>query len=206
MKKRDVLIVVDVQNDFCPGGALAVAEGDLVVPVINRIMGGFYRVVATQDWHPKNHVSFASNHPGKKPFEQIMIGEITQTLWPDHCVPGTKGAAFHEGLHADRFDLVVRKGTNPAVDSYSAFLENDKKIRTGLDGYLKSVKAGRVFLAGLATDYCVFFSAMDAASFGFKTTVIIDACRGIDVPEHNIEISIQAMKKKGITIITSDTL
>jgi nicotinamidase/pyrazinamidase len=206
MEKRDVLIVVDVQNDFCPGGALAVAEGDLVVPVINRIMGRFYRVVATQDWHPREHVSFASNHPGKKPFEQIRIGEIAQTLWPDHCVPGTKGAAFHEGLDADRFDLVVRKGTNPAVDSYSAFLENDKITMTGLDGYLKSIKAERLFLAGLATDYCVFFSAMDAASFGFQTAVIIDACRGIDMPENNIENSVQAMKKKGIEIITSDDL
>ena len=206
MKKRNVLIVVDVQNDFCPGGALAVTEGDLVVPIINRIMGSFHRVVATQDWHPREHVSFASNHPGKKPFEQIRIGDLSQTLWPDHCVPGTKGADFHEGLHADRFDLVVRKGSNPAVDSYSAFLENDKKTRTGLDGYLKSIKAERLFLAGLATDYCVFFSAMDAVSFGFKTVVIIDACRGIDVPDNNIEISLQTMKKKGINIITSGDL
>jgi nicotinamidase/pyrazinamidase len=206
MKKRNVLIVVDVQNDFCPGGALEVKEGDRVVPVINRIMDGFYRVVATQDWHPRDHVSFASNHSGRKPFEQIKIGDITQTLWPDHCVPGTRGAAFHEGLHADRFDLVVRKGSDPAVDSYSAFLENDKKTRTGLDGYLKSIQAEQVFLAGLATDYCVFFSAMDAVSFGFKTLVVIDACRGIDVPENSIEISVQTMKKKGVEIITSDLL
>lgn len=206
MKKHDVLIVVDVQNDFCPGGALEVKGGDLVVPVVNRIMDRFYRVVATQDWHPGDHVSFASNHPGKKSFEQIRIGDIMQTLWPDHCVPGTKGAAFHEDLNADRLDLVVRKGTNPQVDSYSAFLENDKVTRTGLDGYLKSVKATGVFLAGLATDYCVFFSAMDAASFGFNTAVIIDACRGIDVPENNIDVSIKAMKKKGVNIITSDDL
>jgi nicotinamidase/pyrazinamidase len=206
MVNRDILLVVDVQNDFCPGGALAVKEGDRVVPVINRIMDRFYRVVATQDWHPQNHISFASNNPGKKPYEQIRIGDITQTLWPDHCVPGTIGAAFHAGLRTDRFDLVVRKGSNPAVDSYSAFLENDKIIKTGLEGYLKSVKAERVFLAGLATDYCVFYSAMDAVSFGFNTTVIIDACRGIDVPENNIELSVQAMRMNGVQIITSDNL
>lgn len=206
MVNRDILLVVDVQNDFCPGGALAVKKGDRVVPVINRIMDRFHRVVGTQDWHPQNHISFASNHPGKKPYEQIRVGDIIQTLWPDHCVPGTNGSAFHAGLRADRFDLVVRKGSNPAVDSYSAFLENDKIIKTGLEGYLHSIKAGRVFLAGLATDYCVFYSAVDAVSFGFNTTVIIDACRGIDIPENNIELSIQVMKMKGIQIITSDNL
>jgi nicotinamidase/pyrazinamidase len=206
MVNRDILLVVDVQNDFCPGGALAVKEGDRVVPVINRIMDRFHRVVATQDWHPQNHISFASNHPGKKPYEQIRLGDINQILWPDHCVPGTEGSAFHAGLHADRFDLVVRKGSNPAVDSYSAFLENDKIIKTGLEGYLQSIKAERVFLAGLATDYCVFYSAMDAVSFGFNTTVIIDACRGIDVPENNIELSVQAMRMNGVQIITSDNL
>jgi nicotinamidase/pyrazinamidase len=206
MAKHDILLVVDIQNDFCPGGALPVHNGDQVIPVINRIMDRFYRVVATQDWHPQNHVSFASNHPGKRPYDQIRIGDIMQTLWPDHCVPGTRGAAFHKDLRTDRFDLVVRKGSHPAVDSYSAFLENDKIIKTGLDGYLKSVAAERVFLAGLATDYCVFYSAMDAVSFGFDTAVVIDACRGIDIPENNIDISIQTMKKKGITIITSEKL
>jgi len=206
MATRDVLIVTDVQNDFCPGGALAVGEGDRIVPVINGIIDRFHRIVATQDWHPKHHMSFASNHPGKKPYDQVELGGIVQTLWPDHCVAGTAGAGFHPGLNPDRFDIIVRKGTNPAVDSYSAFLENDKKTRTGLDGYLKSIGADRVFFCGLATDYCVFYSAMDAASFGFDTLVIIDACRGIDVPAGSIERSIGEMKGKGIRMIESKEL
>ncbi len=206
MKTRDVLIVTDVQNDFCPGGALAVREGDLVVPVINGIMGRFHRVVATQDWHPENHASFASNHPGKKPFDQVDQGGGMQTLWPDHCVAGTAGAAFHPGLHAAHFNLIVRKGSNPAVDSYSAFLENDKITVTGLEGYLKAIGADRVFLCGLATDYCVFYSAMDSISSGFTTAVVIDACRGIDVPDGSIDRSIREMRQKGIRIIGSKDL
>ena len=206
MSKQDILIVTDVQNDFCPGGALAVNEGGAIVPLVNNIMDKFHRVVATQDWHPKNQVSFASNHPGKKPYDVIQLGAVTQVLWPDHCVIGTPGADFHPDLHKDKFHLIVRKGSNPSVDSYSTFLENDKKTKTGLDGYLKAVNAGRVFLCGLATDYCVFYSAMDAASFGFKTYVIIDACRGIDVPENNIERSIQAMKDAKIKIIKSSEI
>ena len=206
MAKHDTLIVVDVQNDFCPGGALAVNEGNAIVPVINGIMPGFTRVVATQDWHPRDQVSFASNHPGSKPYDVIALGGIEQVLWPDHCVAGTTGADFHPRLQTERFHLIVRKGTNPAVDSYSAFLENDKKIKTGLDGYLKAVGAERIFLCGLATDYCVFYSAIDAAQFGFKTYVIIDACRGIDVPENNIERSLSAMKDRGIQIVQSNEL
>ncbi len=206
MAGRDVLIVTDVQNDFCPGGALAVREGDLIVPVINGIMDRFHRVVATQDWHPGNHASFASSHPGKKPFEQMDLDGIVQTLWPDHCVAGTDGAGFHPGLNPDRFDIIVRKGTNPAVDSYSAFLENDKKTRTGLDGYLASIGAERVFFCGLATDYCVLYSVMDAVSFGFNTTVILDACRGIDVPAGSIDRSIGEMKRKGVRIIEAKDL
>jgi nicotinamidase/pyrazinamidase len=205
---RDVLIVTDVQRDFCPGGALAVKDGDAVVPVINKILKleKFDRVVATQDWHPRDQVSFASNNAGKYPFEQVEIGEVTQTLWPDHCIAGTDGAAFHPDLKTDRFDLIIRKGTNPSVDSYSAFLENDKKMKTGLDGYLTSVGTDRVYLCGLATDYCVFFSAMDAVGFGFKTHVIIDACRGIDVPKGNIDRCVAEMKKKKIEIITTEQL
>ncbi len=206
MTTRDVLIVTDVQNDFCPGGALAVSGGDLVVPVINGIMDRFHLVAATQDWHTKNHASFASNHTGRKPFDQAELGGLIQTLWPDHCVAGTAGAAFHPGLHTDHFNLIVRKGSNPAVDSYSAFLENDKRTVTGLDGYLKAVGTGRLFFCGLATDYCVFFSAMDAVSFGFDTTVLIDACRGIDVPGGSIDRSIREMKQKGIRIIESEDL
>ncbi len=206
MTSRDVLLVVDVQNDFCPEGALAVRGGGLVVPVINGIMGRFHRIVATQDWHTKNHASFASSHPDTNPFEQIKLGGIVQTLWPDHCVAGTAGAAFHPGLHTDHFNLIVRKGSNPAVDSYSAFLENDKKTATGLDGYLKAIGADRLFICGLATDYCVFFSAMDAVSLGFNVAVILDACRGIDVPDGSIDQSVVVMKQKGIRIIESKDL
>lgn len=206
MNNSDILIVVDVQNDFCPGGALAVKEGDRIVPVINGIMDRFQIIVATQDWHTTHHASFASAHPGKKPYEQIDLNGVRQTLWPDHCVAGTAGAAFHPSLRDDRFNLIVRKGNNPSVDSYSAFLENDKKIKTGLDGYLKAVGAARLFLCGLATDYCVFFSAMDAVDFGFTAFVILDACRGIDVPDNNIDRSIAEMKKKGIRIISAGDL
>ncbi len=206
MPNQDILIVTDVQNDFCPGGALAVKDGDQIVPLINRIMEKFHRVVATQDWHPQNQVSFASNHPGKKPYDVIDAGGVSQVLWPDHCVIGTPGADFHPDLHREKFHLIVRKGFNPLVDSYSTFLENDKKIKTGLDGYLKAVGADRVFLCGLATDYCVFFSAMDSVSFGFKTSVILDACKGIDIPDHNIDRAIKAMKDKGIKIINLSEL
>ena len=206
MSKQDILIVVDVQNDFCPGGALAVNDGDAVVPLVNSMMDKFHRVIASQDWHPNNQVSFASNHPGKKPYDVIQLGKLTQVLWPDHCVIGTRGADFHPDLKKEKFHLIVRKGSNPSVDSYSTFLENDKKTKTGLDGYLKAVNPGRLFLCGLATDYCVFYSAMDAVSFGFKTYVIIDACRGIDVPENNIERSIRAMKDAKVKIITSSEI
>jgi nicotinamidase/pyrazinamidase len=206
MSNKDVLIVTDMQNDFCPGGALAVKEGDTIVPLINRIMQRFHRVVATQDWHPRNQVSFASNHPGKKPYDILQLGDLSQVLWPDHCVAGTPGADFHPALHTAEFHLIVRKGTNPAVDSYSTFLENDKKIKTGLDGYLNGVDAHRVFLCGLALDYCVFYSAMDASHYGFNTYVILDACRGINVPEDNIARAIQTMKNTGIQIITSSEL
>jgi nicotinamidase/pyrazinamidase len=206
MAVRDILLVVDVQNDFCPGGALPVHHGDQVVPVINGIMDRFYRVAATQDWHPRNHMSFASNNPGKKPYDQITLGGINQVLWPDHCVPGTVGASFHSDLRTDRFDLVIRKGTHPMVDSYSAFLENDKKLKTGLDGYIRSMEPDGVYITGLATDYCVFYSAMDSASLGFKTYVIIDACRGIDIPENNIRLATETMEKNGIMILTTDML
>jgi nicotinamidase/pyrazinamidase len=206
MANRDVLIVTDVQNDFCPGGALAVADGDAIVPVINGIIDRFHRVVATQDWHPNHHASFASNHSGKKPFDEINLGGIRQTLWPDHCVQGTAGAEFHKGLNPNKFSIIIRKGMNPAVDSYSAFVENDRKIKTGLDGYLRSVGADRVFLCGLATDYCVYFSAMDAAAMGFSSFVILDACRGIDMPQGNIERCIITMKERGVRIMLSSEL
>ena len=201
-----VLIVIDVQNDFCPGGALAVPEGDAILPVINRIIDRFPHAAATQDWHPRHHASFASNHPGTNPYDTIDIHGVTQTLWPDHCVQGTKGADFHPDLPSERFNVIIRKGMNPTVDSYSAFIENDKKTRTGLDGYLRSIGARRVFLCGLATDYCVFYSAMDAVGLGFETAVVLDACRGIDLPAGNVNRCVESMKTNGIHIIQSSDL
>ncbi len=198
---RSALIVIDVQNDFCPGGALSVKGGDEIVSPINSIMNKFYRVIATQDWHPEDHLSFASNHRGKSIYDEVEINGIKQVLWPAHCVMGSNGAGFHPDLDQNRFHLIIRKGTDPQIDSYSAFLENDKKTKTGLEGYIRSNNIEEVFLCGLATDYCVFFTAMDAAELGFKTTVILDLCRGVDMPENNIRRSINIMIGKGITMI-----
>ena len=193
------LIIVDVQNDFCPGGALAVAEGDKVVPVINRISSKFDKAVATQDWHPLGHVSFASTHK-KSPFEVIDVGGVQQTLWPDHCVPGTSGADFHRDLDTRKVDLIIRKGTNPLVDSYSAFLENDRKTETGLRFYLQGLSLTDLYLTGLATDYCVYYSALDALDFGFRVTVVLDATRGVDVPPGNVEKTVENMRRRGINL------
>jgi nicotinamidase/pyrazinamidase len=178
---NDVLVVVDVQNDFCPGGALAVPRGDEVVPVINRLAGRFANVVLTQDWHPAGHSSFASVHPGRRPFEIITASYGPQALWPDHCVQGTPGADFHPGLTIPHAALVLRKGMRRAIDSYSAFFENDRKTPTGLVGYLKDRGLTRVFAAGLAFDFCVRYTAEDASFAGFKVAVIENACRGIDM-------------------------
>lgn len=178
---EDLLLVVDVQNDFCPGGALAVGEGDAVVPVINRLAGRFEHVVLTQDWHPAGHSSFASSHPGSAPFQTIEVPYGPQTLWPDHCIQGTPGAEFHAGLDADRAQLIIRKGFRRAIDSYSAFFENDKTTSTGLAGYLRERGLRRIFLAGLATDFCVHYSAMDARRLGFEAIVIETGCRAIDL-------------------------
>ena len=178
---RSALIVVDVQNDFCPGGALAVAEGDAVVGPINRIAPAFRTVVLTQDWHPPEHHSFAANHEGAAPFSTREMHYGTQVLWPRHCVQGSEGARFHPGLATDLADIVIRKGANPAIDSYSAFFENDRTTPTGLAGYLRERGVEEVWLAGLATDFCVGFSALDAAELGFDVVVIEDACRGIDL-------------------------
>ncbi len=174
------LLVVDVQNGFLPGGSLAVKDGDRVVPVINRIAKGFATVVMTQDWHPPRHASFASTHPGKKPFETIELPYGSQVLWPDHCVQGTQSAALADGLDIPHAQLVIRKGFHRDVDSYSAFVEADKKTRTGLTGYLKERGIETVFIAGLATDFCVAWSALDARAAGFGAYVVEDACRGID--------------------------
>jgi nicotinamidase/pyrazinamidase len=177
----DVLVVVDAQNDFCPGGALAVADGDGVIAVANRLGAQFRHVVLTQDWHPRGHVSFASTHPGRQPYETITLPYGAQVLWPDHCIPGTKGAEFHPALDTRQATLVVRKGWNPAVDSYSALYENDHRTPTGLAGYLRERGLRRLFLAGLATDFCVQYSALDARREGFDVYVVEDAVRGLDL-------------------------
>ncbi len=178
---EDLLLVIDVQNDFCPRGALAVGDGDAVVPIVNRIAQQFDHVALTQDWHPAGHSSFASSHPGATPFETIAMPYGPQTLWPDHCVQGTPGAAFHAGLNTDKAQLIIRKGFRRAIDSYSAFFENDKITPTGLAGYLRERGLARVFLAGLATDFCVHYSAMDARRLGFEAIVIDAGCRAIDL-------------------------
>ena len=175
------LVVVDVQNDFCPGGALEAPDGDAVVAVINRIAPRFSARILTQDWHPPGHRSFASSHPGRAPFETIDLSYGEQVLWPDHCVQGTEGAAFHPGLATDGADLVLRKGFRREIDSYSAFYENDRRTSTGLTGYLRARGISRLFFAGLATDFCVAYSAIDGAREGFESAVIEDGCRGIDL-------------------------
>jgi nicotinamidase/pyrazinamidase len=196
---RDVLLVVDPQRDFCPGGALAVPQGDEIMPVINRLAQRFPHVVLTQDWHPKGHASFASSHPGRQPFETIEVEYGAQTLWPDHCVQGTDGAAFHPALAIPRVELIIRKGYRPAIDSYSAFRENDRRTPTGLAGYLRERGFERVTLCGLATDYCVFYSAIDAREAGFATAVELSGCRGIDV-DGSIAKALQAMRAAGVEL------
>ena len=178
---RDVLVVIDVQNDFCPGGALAVPRGDEVVPVINGLIERFEHVVLTQDWHPARHGSFASSHPGQAPFGEIAMPYGPQTLWPDHCVQGSPGAEFHRALRWTRAQLVIRKGFRRDIDSYSAFYENDRRTPTGLTGYLRERGFTRLFCAGLAFDYCVRYSAEDARAQRFDTVVVEDACRAIDL-------------------------
>jgi nicotinamidase/pyrazinamidase len=181
INEDDVLLIIDVQTDFCPGGALAVADGDAVVPVVNRLMGGFQHVALTQDWHPSRHSSFATSHPGSAPFETVSMPYGQQTLWPDHCVQGTPGAAFHPQLATERAELVIRKGFRPEIDSYSAFFENDRHTPTGLAGYLRERGVRRIFLTGLATDFCVYYSAVDASRLGFAAVLIEAGCRAIDL-------------------------
>lgn len=201
----DVLIVIDVQNDFCPGGALAVPEGDAIVPLVNRLAARFAHVVLTQDWHPPGHGSFASSHPGHAPFETVDMAYGAQTLWPDHCIQGTPGAEFLEDLEATRAELIIRKGFRREIDSYSAFFENDRATPTGLTGYLRTRGFARVFLAGLATDFCVHFSAVDAAREGFACVVIEDACRAIDL-EGSLAAARGAMAEAGVALIDSARL
>ncbi|MBI4184808.1 MAG: bifunctional nicotinamidase/pyrazinamidase [Proteobacteria bacterium] len=199
--ERDILLVVDVQNDFCPGGALAVPRGDEVVPVVNRLARRFPHLVLTQDWHPPGHQSFASRHRGRKPFETIEVAYGPQTLWPDHCVQGTRGAEFHPRLEVPGAELVIRKGFRAGIDSYSTFFENDRATPTGLAGYLRERGFGRVFLAGLATDFCVHYSALDARASGFEAVVIEDACRGIDLAG-SLAAALAAMVRAGVARTT----
>ena len=193
------LIVIDLQNDFCPGGALAVADGDAVLPRINALMDDFAVRVLTQDWHPANHSSFAANHPGAAAFTTIRMPYGPQVLWPAHCIQGTNGAAFHPGLRTDPAELVIRKGFRPEIDSYSAFFENDRTTPTGLEGYLRSRGVTGVTLVGLALDYCVAYSALDAARLGFHVSVPEGACRAIDLAGSKAAM-LQAMRAAGVTV------
>ena len=199
---RDLLLVVDVQNDFCPGGALAVPDGDAVVPAINALARGFARVALTQDWHPPGHRSFASSHEGRAPLETVALEYGEQVLWPDHCVQGTRGAALRADLDADRAEIVVRKGFRREIDSYSAFYENDRRTPTGLAGYLRERGLERLFLAGLATDFCVAWSALDARAEGFEAVLVEDACRAIDV-DGSLDAALSRLRDAGVEIVRS---
>ena len=204
-RATDCLIVVDVQNDFCPGGALEVQRGDEIVPLVNRLAREFENIVVTQDWHPAGHASFASSHPGRKPFETTRLRYGRQVLWPDHCIQGTRGAALHGGLDLPRAQLVIRKGWHPKVDSYSAFLEADRKTKTGLDGYLRSRGVKRVYCVGLATDFCVAWTALDARRFRLQAVVIEDACRAID-NAGSLAAALKAMADAGVKRAPSASL
>ena len=197
--RDDLLLIIDVQNDFCPGGALAVTGGDEIVPLVNDMIRHAEHVVLTQDWHPAGHSSFASSHPGAQPFSTIEMPYGQQTLWPDHCIQGSLGSDFHSGLAWTKAELVIRKGFRPDIDSYSAFFENDRTTPTGLAGYLRERGIDTITLVGLATDFCVGFSALDAVAHGFKTTVRLDACRAIDL-NGSLETMLQRMRDAGVTL------
>lgn len=195
----EALVVIDMQNDFCPGGALAVAGGDKIVPLVNDLIEQFEHVVMTQDWHPEGHSSFASMHPGKQPFTTIEMPYGTQTLWPDHCLQGSTGAMFHSGLRWNKAEIIIRKGFRPDIDSYSAFFENDRTTPTGLAGYLRERGFSALMLVGLATDFCVAYSALDAARLGFDVTVRMEACRAIDLGG-SLETMLKAMREEGVAL------
>jgi len=197
---EEALIVIDVQNDFCPGGALAVERGHEVVPIINGLIQRFDHVILTQDWHPAGHSSFASSHPGKSPFETVQMHYGEQTLWPDHCIQGTPGAMFHDELEWTKAELIIRKGFRSAIDSYSAFFENDHRTPTGLTGYLRERGISRVTLAGLATDFCVAYSALDARKQGFEATVVLQASRAIDLGG-SLAAMTERMKAAGVELV-----
>ena len=197
--EHEALVVIDIQTDFCPGGALAVAGGDEIVPRVNALMAEFRSVILTQDWHPADHASFASQHPGAQPFGQVQMPYGAQTLWPDHCVQGTAGAAFHPGLATDPAHLILRKGFRRGIDSYSAFFENDRTTATGLAGYLRDRGVTDLTFVGLATDFCVAWSALDAARLGFRASVLEGACRAIDL-NGSLEEARQGMRAAGVQL------
>jgi len=200
------LILVDIQNDFLPGGALPVPEGDRVVPVANRAMERFELVVATKDWHPPDHESFASRHPGHKVGDVVNLHGLEQVLWPDHCVQGTAGAEFAPGLNSAGIEEVVYKGTDPTVDSYSTFFDNAHRRSTGLEKYLRAHGVGEIYLLGLATDYCVLFSALDAVELGLATRVVLDGCRGVNLHSGDVERAIERMRAAGVRMVRSHEL
>ncbi|WP_111669669.1 bifunctional nicotinamidase/pyrazinamidase [Algoriphagus litoralis] len=204
--ESSALLIVDVQNDFLPGGSLAVHEGDQVVPVINTLQGNFKTIIATQDFHPADHGSFAANHPGKNPGDFIELAGLKQILWPVHCVQGSQGADFHPNLNQSHWKKIFQKGKNPQVDSYSGFFDNARRGDTGLGNYLKSIGVRRIFVCGLALDYCVKFTALDAKSLGFDTFLITDATRAVNLQPKDGESAIEEMREAGIRIVTSKNL
>lgn len=202
-KNKNALILVDIQNDFCPGGNLAVPDGDAIVPIANALQPYFDLVIATQDWHPQDHKSFASNNPGHHVGEIITLNNIPQVLWPDHCVQNTKGAEFHADLDLSHISKIVHKGVDNVVDSYSAFFDNKHLRSTGLAGYLREHEITDIYIMGLATDYCVKYSCLDAATLGLKTHVIVDACRGINLQPNDVDTALEEMRLMGVEIIQS---
>lgn len=201
----DALVLIDLQYDFMPGGALSVADGDVVVPVANRAMSEFDLIVATQDWHPSNHTSFAANHPGMSVGDRIDLDGVPQILWPVHCVQGTRGARLHQDLDDSQIAQVVRKGMNPAVDSYSGFFDNSRRVATDLDPILRRHGATHLFVMGLATDYCVLATVLDARSLGYEVTLMLDGCRGVELKPGDIESAIKRMSEAGARIGTSQS-
>ena len=198
---KNALIIVDVQNDFCPGGNLAVPDGDAIVELANELQPHFHLVVATRDWHPQDHMSFASNHPGHNAGEEMILGDMPQVLWPDHCVQNTPGAEFHPRLDTTHIDKVIFKGADKTIDSYSAFFDNAHLRSTGLMDYLQEHNVTDIYIMGLATDYCVKYSCLDAAKLGLKTHVIVDACRGIDLQKGDIEKAMDEMRQLGVEMV-----
>ncbi|EJF89090.1 bifunctional nicotinamidase/pyrazinamidase [Bartonella tamiae] len=198
--QNDALIVIDVQNDFLPGGALSVTDGDLILPIVIDLVIRYDHVIVTQDWHPQNHASFASNHDNQAPYDTMHFDYGPQTLWPDHCVQGTQGAALHGALPLDKAELIIRKGTNPAIDSYSAFFENDRTTPTGLQGYLRERGLQKLVFCGLATDFCVAYSALDAIRCGFDASVALSACAAIDL-NGSLDHMLKTMNESGVELL-----